>query len=110
MALVGALIPIVRLSRAEWSAYIDRNPALVRPQPRQLVNPFTGHQEVHVPDSGEAEILAAETVVGAIEPSPEFEDDGELHVYAADGKHEFVKTAARDIAGALNATFEWFAD
>jgi hypothetical protein len=92
----------------EWTALIDRSPLLSRPAPREIVNPFTGVRELTGPRAGEAEILSPNGPVGAIEPSSEFDDDGELFVYAADGKHDVVRSAAQEIAAALCANLEWF--
>ena len=92
----------------EWVDLIDRSPLLARP-PSEIVNPFTGARAPRRFGAGDAEVLSPpHGPVGAIEPSPEFEQDGELSVYAADGKHELVRDAIQEIASALGANLEWF--
>jgi hypothetical protein len=52
----------------------------------------------------------AALVVGGIEASPEFEKDGELHVYGPEGSDHPIRDEARRIAAALRATVSWVED
>jgi hypothetical protein len=82
MGLVAIIVRKPKLSMSEWLTCIDSHPELVRGGPRAIVNPFTGDPAVHTPTAAQVSIRLGPEPVGAVEPDPEFEENGELLVYA----------------------------
>lgn len=110
MALVAAILRDPRISMTEWMACIDQNDVLARRPPRQIINPFKKTTETFEESPAAVQILCDGVAVGAIDPGPEFAGDGELQVWAADGKHAVVRQMAMTVAFSLRATLEWFGD
>jgi hypothetical protein len=108
VALRGTISREPRLSRSEWLRCIEENATLVADEARVIVNPFTGDRVLHQPPPGGATLCVGGATVGGIEPSVDFEDDGELLVYApedSDGKE--ARIAAEVVAKALGAQLDW---
>jgi hypothetical protein len=108
MPLSGIISRAPRLSMPEWLRFVDDNEALVRHDPRVIVNPFTGSRVVHQSNPANVSISVDGVTVGGIEPSSEFDDDGELHVFTpeeADGRQ--ARAVATAIAKSLGARLEW---
>jgi hypothetical protein len=96
------------LELSEWLNCIDQNDALVRTEPRPMINPFTGKPTIlHYPP-GDVLIRIGGATVGAVEPSPDFEGDGELLVYAPVVSK--VRSVVEGIARFLGADLRWVAD
>lgn len=106
MALIGVISrkpnpPGVDLDR--WRKIVASDPRLERPSPRDIINPFTGKPAVHVPPDTEATISLGASPVGAISVSNS--EDGELDVWAADGRRDDAETVATAIAGELGGQY-----
>lgn len=110
MGLVAVIARKPRLSMPEWIECIRRIENLRRPVPKEGMNPFTGSPKTFHPRRDEADILRDDSVVGGIEASPEFDDDGELHVYGSDSNDEAVRATVSAVAKQLNANMEWLPD
>ena len=94
----------------EWLACIDERDDLVRPEPRQIRNPFTGQQTMFEEPEGVVRIMRGGDSLGAIEPSPEFEEDGELVVYSKGKITPGLREVLEGLAGRLGASLEWNAE
>lgn len=91
----------------EWICYIATDAELVRPSPRTITNPFKNAPYVWTPRDDQVEVRVRGVIVGRIEASPEFEDDGELDVYSADSHGRAIRSAVLRIAATLSATVTW---
>ncbi len=105
--MLRAIIKISPPRRGLWHSLIERRIDLVSPPSRRLKNPFTGAMvDFHEPP-GVVRIVRSGVGLGAIEPSPEFEEDGELLIWSRGhvptGLREVVEEICRELAGSL----EW---
>ena len=105
--IIGRKQPI---SMGEWLAYASETSALVRPADREVYNPFRRATEVRTAPVGEYLVMDNGAEVGTIEPSPEFDEGGELDVYARPESYEHVRSVAETIARSLGAQLEWLND
>lgn len=110
MSLVAVISRTPRLEMAEWLRRIELMDELVPPPPREANNPFTGQCTTLTSKPGTVEIIVSGTLVGAIEPSTAFDDDGELHVYAPERPVDALQSTAAAVAGALGADIQWTFD
>ena len=101
--------PVLTLD--EWVAHIRRDAQLEPTEPRVVDNPFEpGERTRVVPPPGGVTLHVDGELTGAIEPSPEFDRDAELHVYAPDHRVQECRRAVEAIARALSAKCVWFDD
>lgn len=110
MAVVGVISRTPRLELSEWAGVIYEMPMLGRLGSVEVVNPFTQEREVREIDATTAHITAEGRLLGAIEPSPEFADDGELLVYSAQENLDEVRNAVAAVARRLGASLLWLPD
>jgi hypothetical protein len=110
MGLVAVISREPGVTRDEWLSCVRGHRALNRTPSRWIKNPFTGASVEHVPDDAEVQIVVVGIVLGAIEPSPEFDDDKELHVYAPDTVGAELAETVREIANSLGAVVQWAED
>jgi len=107
MSLQAIISRDPKLVLSEWRSCVAQNVALVEPTPRMIVNPFTRQPHEHHAAEGEVELWVDGEAVGLIAPSPEFSDDGELHLYTAHKNDNQMKAAVSAIAASLGAHLEW---
>jgi len=108
MPLSGVISRQPPIQMSEWLSFISRHDYLVRPAPRQIVNPFTRIPDLHIPEPGYVQIWRDGRTVGGLGPSQTFEDDAELDVFAPAGQpNAEVREVASTIAAELGATLEW---
>ncbi len=112
MALKGVITMEPRLTRDECIERIRGFDALVPYPPRDIVNPFTRQPATVMPQPGEVQIVVDGVIVGAIELSPNFDEDSALDVYApeSEAKERSAKVVAEQLAGLLGASLQWFDD
>ena len=110
MGLVAFVTRQKKLKIEEWERYAKTNPAFERPGPREVLNPFTRTRTIVEPSEGEFNIDSDGLPCGAVVPSSEFSEDGELHVYAPDQPSEQLRRIISDTARALNAEVCWLTD
>ena len=111
MPLSGIISRQPPIQMTDWLNCMGRHQELVKPAPREIVNPFTGLPHLHVPGVGEAEIWIDGRIVGGFAPSETFEDDAELEVFTPEGQPtQEVRDIASTLAAELGATLEWFGD
>ena len=96
-----------RLTMSEWKLHIRGSDVLVPLETRKTINPFTGTPTTLEPNEGDVWIVVKDVRIGAVEPDPQMPENGELLVYADDGKEEEVREAATAIASSLGASLEW---
>jgi hypothetical protein len=107
MALVAVISRVPLLSPQEWLRCIDTR-VMAAPDVVEVTNPFTGVGRLSVrPQPGEVVVLVDGQTVGGIEPSVEFERDGELHVYAPAAPSTALRDVVRETANRLGANVEW---
>jgi hypothetical protein len=108
MALVATISRTNPISMDEWMKLVDSDQHLIIPRSRMVINPFNKTIEPSLPMLGEVDIVGAETELGSITPSAEFDDDGELDVWLPDGDpvDEVVGILNR-IASELSAELVW---
>lgn len=69
MQVEGEILPVgngSRVNRDEWCRLIDSRPEFRRPQPREVINPFTQEPMVIRPTPDVAEVVVAGAVVGSV--------------------------------------------
>ena len=91
----------------EWTALANEHPACRVPPTRSIINPFTKLPAVVEPGEGVYNILSDEQIVGAIEPSPEFSEDGDLHVFSPEQVNPHLRNIVQQFADELHATLIW---
>lgn len=107
MAIVATISRTQLLRMEEWLACVAVMDELIPHAPRKIVNPFTGQPTVAYPNIGSVTLTVAGTHVGAIEPSSEFDTDGELLVYSAHADSPAFRKLVAEVAKALGASIEW---
>jgi hypothetical protein len=107
MALVGAIRREPKLTLDEWSKTIEESENLVSPPIRTVENIFTGNTETWLPPQGKVRVVVGGELLGAISPSDEFEQTGELDVWARDARHSAMRRFAEELAQRLGAQLEW---
>jgi hypothetical protein len=107
MSLVAVIARKPPLSLEEWLECIERVDGLAKAQPKQGINPFTQLPTTFHPPPGKVEIAFNGEVVGGIEVSSEFDEDGELDVFSMDSKREGLRRMISLVAERLRATVEW---
>jgi hypothetical protein len=110
MGLVAVISRDPSLTRGHWLSCVRDHGVLNRAPSRWINNPFTGASVEHVPDEAEVDIVVGGVVLGAIEPSPTFDDDRELHVYAPNAVGAQLAEIVREIANSLGAVVQWAED
>ncbi len=80
------------------------------PEVREARNPFTGKAQNIAPKFGEYLLFSGTESIGAIEPSPDFGSDRELHIYSPEPAPLALRAVASSIAEALTAKMEWIDD
>lgn len=113
MALYGVISRTPKLRRKEWSACIDQHPQLLRRtwEPREIDNPFKpGTKAVVTPPPDLANLIEDGSAVGAVEPSEDFDQDGELLVWAPEDKVTNARRVSDALARHLNARLQWVDD
>jgi hypothetical protein len=109
MGLVAVIRREPFLSMDEWLSCIRRTPGLERPPSRTIVNPFTNLPQLYTPPEGDVYLVLEGDGVGAIEPGPDFGNDGTLDVYAPEPTvPESVRQMIIEIAKSMGATVVWF--
>jgi hypothetical protein len=97
-----------RLQLAEWLECVERHSELVKPPPRNGVNPFTKGPWVFLPAPGEVHVLLDGARVGTFLPSTEFDEDGEIELFIwKPPPSDRVGGFAAILAKELGATLEW---
>ncbi len=110
MGLVAFISRESKVGMEEWKRYANSDPALVLPISREIVNPFTNEKTTSCPSEGEVSIVCEGSGCGAIVPSSEFSETGELHIYAPGAPSEHLRQIISDVARALNAEVFWLTD
>ncbi len=110
MALVGIISrePIITLD--EWLRLVSETDELAPAPTITFENVFRGGElGVYEPVAGEVKIVIGgkPSGIGVIKPTEDFEDSGELDIWAADGQHAVVRAFAETIATKLRAKLEW---
>jgi hypothetical protein len=104
VALVAIIRRYPKISIAEWLQITVENKLFEVPPTRTVPNPFKPGQLMVVARK-EGEVMIART--GAIVPSDEFDDDGELEIWATDDTHDEMKQVAAEVAQKLKAELDW---
>jgi hypothetical protein len=86
-----------------WRTIAATDPRFHRPPARDIINPFTGKPTTHVSPDTDANILLDAVPVGAIAVAEE--EQCELTVWAAEGRHEMVEAVARSVATELGGKY-----
>ena len=107
MGLVAVILRTPNLQLDEWIRRIKATEEIVSPPPWEARNPFSGQLTTVAASAGTAEIVASGVLVGAIEPSAEFADDGELHVYAPERPSGALRSIVTTVAEAMGAEVQW---
>lgn len=109
MALVGIISRDSILTLDEWLMLVSETDELVPAPATIMENVFRGDLEVRKAVAGAVRIVIGGNGkgIGAITPSEDFEETGELDVWAADGQARVVRVFAEAIAAKLNAQLEW---
>lgn len=107
MGLVAIISREPRIEMEEWLRLVESRTDTVAPAPRAIINPFTGNPTTVVPRRGRVELQAESGLLGGIEPSDEFDADGELLLYTVE-RTDALRRLAEDIARALAAHITWF--
>ena len=91
----------------EWTALASGHSACRVPAARSIVNPFTKRPTVVEPGEGVYNVLSDEAIVGAIEPSSDFSEDGDLHVFSPEQVNPNLRNIVQQFADVLDATLIW---
>ena len=111
MSLCGFVTREPRIQLGEWLTCIDKNPSVIahRRERRVIANPFKrGETAVVESRPGEAILLEDGVSVGAVSPSDDFEEDGELCIWAPDDKTGDAYRVSQVVVRLLDARLEWF--
>lgn len=109
MSLAAVISRKPALTIEEWKEVVAQTDHLEPDQAvREIVNPFTRRPSTVRAAEGSAKIVIGGKSVGAIEPSSEFAEDGELNVFApSDDLSDAFRHAVAAIAAKLGAHIEW---
>lgn len=107
--MVGIISRDATLTLEEWLEVISEVDELVPAPGTVFENVFRGDVEVRPPVAGAARIVldGAGRGIGAITPSEDFEETGELDVWAPAEQLDAVKKFAEAVAARLQARLEW---
>jgi hypothetical protein len=107
MPVVAVIIRTPRVELTEWIAAASSDAALVRPPVYEKYNPYKHTTVLVDPAEGEFHIVLDGTTVGAVEPSSDFDINGELHVYAPKEPNDQFKAIVSRLTTVLRADVEW---
>jgi hypothetical protein len=108
--MLRAIIKLTTPCHEAWDSYVKRRSDLVAPPARLVKNPFTGQLVEFRESPGTVRIVRNGARLGAIEPSPEFEEDGELLIYSRGRPPAELREVVEDICRELAGALEWCED
>ena len=119
--MIGVISRNPKLSIDDWTRAIARgpelfavnpfrsmSPRLITPATRQIENPFRGGTVTVTPRVGEVSLVIGGEAVARLQPSDEFDRDGEVLVHSRLPVREEVKAAVGLLAKEMGAMVEWF--
>ena len=107
MPAVAVITRTPRLDLAEWVAAASSDAALVRSPPYEKYNPYKHTMVTVDPAEGEFNIMVDGKTVGAVEPSADFDINGQLLVYAPKEPDAQFKAIVSRVAAVVQADVEW---